>query len=278
MFSIIEVRTSQGDLLTLPLDDESSGLIVKGLEGLDPVKATLVTSSFAQLDGEQYHSSRREARNIKIKLGLEPDYAINSVRELRNRIYSFFMPKTEVSLRFIRYESFMSEIFMLDILGRVETCETPLFTEEPEVDISLMCFDPDFYDPVPISINGLSTSGLTETPIVYDGTVETGMVFRLYLDRDLSEFTIYHRPSDGTFRTLDFSAPLIAGDTLTISTIVGAKSVIRTRAGVDTSLLYSLSPQSNWLEFLPGDNYIRVYVEGVEIPFDINYTNKYGGL
>ncbi len=52
----VEARTSSGALLILPLDDVSSGYVVEEIEGLDPVKATLVSSSFAQADGEQYHT------------------------------------------------------------------------------------------------------------------------------------------------------------------------------------------------------------------------------
>lgn len=281
MFTKVEVRTSQGALLILPLNDIIGGLIVETIEGLGPVKATLVSSSFAQLDGAQYHSSRREPRNIKIRLGLEPDYITELIPDLRQRLYEFFMPKSQVSLRFHTYDERLDVLerdLDIDILGRVESFETALFTKDPAVDVSLICFDPDFYDPVPVEISGETVDDLTETTIDYIGTVETGLIFALIVDRDVTEFTIYHRPSDGTLRTLDFAAPLIAGDILMISTVVGSKSVIRLRSGVETSLLYSLSPQSNWIELLPGDNQIRVYAEGAPVPYEIEYTTKYGGL
>jgi hypothetical protein len=121
----VEVRTSQGTLLVLPLDDVSDGLALEEVEGLDPVKATLNSSSFAGEDGEQYHSARRESRNIKFKIGLEPDYVATSVRDLRKRLYAFFMPKTQVSLRFV-----MSDGLYVDILGRIETFDAPLFVQD----------------------------------------------------------------------------------------------------------------------------------------------------
>lgn len=273
MLTRVEVTTRQGALLDLPLSDDSSGIVVGEIEGLDPVTATLVSSSFANMDGSQYHSSRRESRNIKITLDLAPDYIANTVQSLRNTLYSFFMPKTEVNLRF-----HVSDILYVDILGRVETFESPLFTDDPAVVISLMCFDPDFIDPNPVTFGGVTTAGLDEILHTYAGSVETGLVFTLPVDRSLSQFTIYHRPPDGTLRTMDFSSPLLAGDTLRISTVFGVKSVIRTRGGVETSLLYNLSPQSNWLELQPGDNYFRVYAEGYPIPFTVNYSTRYGGL
>lgn len=276
MLTKVDVRTSQGSILSLPLQDISSGVIVEGIEGLDPVKATLVSSSFAQLDGAQYHSSRREARNIKLRLGFDPDYTTTDVRELRNSLYNFLMPKSLVDLIF--YQELGLDILDLTIAGRIESFTAPLFTEDPGVDVSIVCFDPDFYNPDPIELTKMSTPGLSEDVVTYEGTVETGFVFRIRPDHDLSAFTIYQRPPDGTFRTLDFSSPLIAGDVLTISTMVGSKTVTRTRGGLDVPLLYALSPQSNWLELQPGDNFIRVYAEGTSVPFDIEYTNKYGGL
>lgn len=273
MLTTVEVRTAQGNLLSLPLSDVTNGLVVENIDGLDPVKATLVSSSFAQMDGAQYQSSRREPRNIKIRLGLAPDYVTDTVRDLRKRLYEYLMPKKLVSLRFI-----MGNELTVDIAARVESFETPLFTQEPAVDISLLCFDPDFYDPTLITLSGLTTSGSIMTMVDYQGTVETGIVFKLLVNREMSDFTIYHQPPDGTLRSLDFTSALLSGDVVTISTVPGNKYVTRTRAAVATSLLYAISPQSNWTEFLPGDNDIRIYATGAGVPYTIEYTNKYGGL
>ena len=278
----VEVVNSQGDVLSLPLEDMANGYVLQGMDGLEPVKATLVSSSFANLDGAQYHSSRRESRNIKLQLGFDPNYLTNSVRLLRNQLYKFCMPKTEVKLRFYEFDEFDSNIVtqhhMVEITGRIESFESALFTKTPAVDISIVCFDPDFIDPVSVIKTGVSTAGLGETVITYSGTVENGIVFTIRPTRTLDGFTIYHRPADGTLRTLDFTSPLLANDVLKISTVIGAKSVVRTRAGVDSSLLYGMSPQSNWLEFQPGDNRIRVYAVGAAVPYDLVYTTKYGGL
>jgi Phage tail protein. len=273
MLTMVEARTPQGTLLGISLEDVTDGIIVADIEGLDPVKATIVSSSFARLDGVQYQSSRREARNIKLKLGLEPDYINNTVSDIRQRLYQFFMPKREVNLRFIT-----STGLSVDISGRVESFESPLFTKEPQVDISVVCFDPDLVDPTLVEVSGLTTADTTESLVTYEGSVETGITFVLNVDRVISEFTFYHRPPDNTLRSLEFATPLEAGDVLTISTIAGSKGATLKRAGVDSSVLYGISPQSNWIELMPGDNNIRVYAEGLGIPYDIEYVNKYGGL
>lgn len=274
MLTLVEVRTRQGDLLSLPLGDDSSGFRVAEIQGLDPVKATLVSSSFANMDGEEYQSSRREPRNIKLQIELDPDPATETVYGLRKTIYKFFMPKTEVTFRF-----FMSDGLEVDIVGRVETCETTLFAQEPAVDISVMCFKPDFYELTPELVTGATTAGTTPMTVVYAGSIETGVQLTLNVDRALPEFSVYHVPPSGETKTMDFdNFPLVAGDVLTISTVRGAKGATLTRAGVTSSVLYGVSPQSNWIELAPGTNTIRVYATGAAIPLTVQYTNKHGGL
>lgn len=273
MLNKVEVRNVQGELLTFVLDDVSDGYVVEDVGGLDPVKATLVSSSFASLDGTQYQSAKRENRNITFQIGLEPDYITETVSDLRQRIYQYFMPKESVDLRF-----FDSNGLEVDISGRIESCQNAMFTKEPAVDISIVCFNPDLYDRTPVEISGNTVSTTIETLVEYPGTVETGIVFVLNVNRTISEFTIYHRLPNDEIRILDFSAPLVSGDVLRISTVPGSKGATLTRSGTTSSILYGISPQSNWTAFMRGDNYIRVYAVGAAIPFEIEYITKYGGL
>lgn len=273
MITKVEIRNPAGALLTLELDDISDGIVLQEISGLDPVKATIVSSSFANADGSQYHSSRRENRNILLTLGLEPDYVTTTVQDLRNLLYEYLMPRQEVNLRF-----YNSSGLIVNISGRVETFESALFVREPVVEISIICFDPDFVELESIELEGNTTSTTSETSINYDGTVETGIEFVLNLDRTLTEFTIYHTPPDGTTRLFDFAAEMIADDVLKINTNVGSKGATLTRATTTSSVLYGVSPQANWIELARGTNMIRVYAEGDEIPYTITYTNRYGGL
>lgn len=272
MLTKIEVTNEQGQLLVLPIYEPSEGIFVKEIDGLDPVKAILVSSSFATVDGAQYQSSRRETRDITMKFGMELGYGLD-IRGIRQRLYSFFMPKTNVRLSF-----FVEGVDPVDIYGRIEVMESPLFTQEPEAFITLRCFDPDFFDPTPTIISQSTVTGTTEFLVQYDGTVETGIELVMTTPRDLSALDIFHRAPDGTLRSLEFEAALLANDKLTISTVTGAKGATRTRAGSDTSVLYGISPYSYWINLFPGANYLRVVATGTAIPFTIEYTTKYGGL
>lgn len=272
MLQRIEVLSAQGALVNLPLEDVVNGLLVDEVNGLDPVKATITSSSFAHQDGSQYQSSRREDRNITIRVTLEPEWGIETVRDLRKRLYSVMMPKTAITLKF-----YFTDSDPVWIEGRVESFETPLFTRDPAVDISVICFDPDFYDPTPELSTGMSTSGSTDIVYNYDGSVETGFLFTLRPDRVLNAFTIYNNNGIGQLQ-LDFAGDLMAGDVLQISTVPGSKFARLTRAGTVSSFLYGVSPQSDWFDLQPGENRIRVYATGAAVPFDLEYIRKYGGL
>lgn len=274
MLTLVEARTIQGTLLSLPLADQSSGITVQNIDGLDPVKATIVSSSFTSLDGAQYQSSRRDIRNITMTLGLNPpDYVATSVSSLRSQLYGFFMPGSVVSLRF-----YVSDDLYLDIMGRVESFTAPLFSNEPTADLSILCMDPDFVDPNTVSLSGSSVATSAETHVVYSGTTNTGFTFTFDVNRAVSEFTIYCRAPDDTISILDFSASLVADDVVVIDTVRGERSVTLTRAGVVSSLLYGMASQSSWVGLMPGDNYIRVYAVGAAVPYTIDYSNRYGGL
>jgi hypothetical protein len=270
----IEARNNRGELLTLELEDTSDGLALADVDGLDPVEATIISSSYAQQDGTQFHSAKREDRQIVIKLALVPDYVSSTPESLRfDKIYRFFMPKNEVFLKF-----FLSGGLEVDIAGRVKSCAAPPFSKEPETNITIICFDSDFVDLTPVVFEADSTSGSDVETINYEGNVETGVVFVLNVDRTVTEITIYHNPPDGSLRTTDIAVSMVNGDTLEISSVPGAKGAYLTRTGTKSSVLYGVSAQSAWLELSQGNNAIRVYAEGDPIPYSMTYVTRYGGL
>lgn len=275
MLEKVEIRTKQGVLLTLPLLGEANGYIVQDIQGLDPVKAEFVSTSFAELDGEQEQAARRGKRNVVFVLEFDLDFLSTSVSERRNYLYQIFIPKTSVHLRF-----FETGGRQIDIYSKVESILAPRFSKDPVATISLLSFDPDFYIPTPVVVSGTTVSNLDEISHNYVGTVDTGYIFQLNVNRLINEFTIYHRTADDILRTMEFNSaePLLAGDTLRISTIPGNKYVVRTRDGVDTSLLYTFNVHPLWTQLQPGNNSFRVQAEGTLIPFTITYTTKIGGL
>lgn len=280
MLTRVDVTNILGQTLSFPLDDISGGYSVEDISGLDPVKATLVSSSFATKDGEQFHTARRESRNIQLKLGYEPDYVDTTVESLRKQLYDFFMPKTTAILNF-----YDSDDSVYNISSKVEEFDSPLFTDEPAGTASLMCYDPDFLDPVSKRFTGLATSVVAvsmgaDTLIAYPGTVETGILVTITAVQATTALSIDIIGPDGVQKSLVVSGlSLVAGDVVTISTVPGNKYVTLTHSGATSSILYLKSVTSPWLTLSKGNNHLRVYTgDGGAMPFTVDYTVRYGGL
>jgi hypothetical protein len=273
MLSKIEITNSRGNVLSLPMEEDDGNYQIAGIDGLDPVKATLVSTSYAGVDGELFQSAKLPARNIKFNLDLDPDFDPKTYTDLRRDLYPFFMPKSQVTLRF-----YLTSGLYLDIVGVVESMSSPLFEQDPTVEVSVMCYQPDFVDARMITVEGQTVDSGTNIEIDYPGTVQTGTVLTLYVNRDVSEFTIYNMDEGGKLYQLDFTGDLIAGDELVISSLRGNKGITLTRSSVSSSFLYGRSPQSSWIEFTEGLNQFRVYTFGDPIPYDLEYVVRYGGL
>ena len=273
MLERVDITNSRGNILTLMMEESESPYQVVDIDGLDPVKAELVSTSYAGTDGEDFQSAKLGARNIKIKLDLDPDFDPKTYADLRRDLYAWFMTKAQVTLRF-----FLSTGLYVDILGVVEEMSSPLFSEDPEVTISLMCYKPDFIDTRMVTIDGMTVADTTNTEIEYPGNVEAGTVLTLNVNRSMADFTIYNQDEGGNLSRLDFTGALLAGDVLVISSLQGNKGITLTRASVTSSFLYGRSAQSSWIKFVEGLNQFRVYALGDPVPYVLEYLVRYGGL
>lgn len=273
MLTQVDVTNRRGNVLTLNMEENDTGYQVIDIQGLGPVNASLVGTSYAGVDGEQFQSSRRGTRNIIIKLELDPDFNPDTYTTLRQRLYTFFMTKSEVSLLF-----HMTSGLTVGIKAYVEEISAPQFEQDPEVEIGLISFEPDFADPQIVSIEGMSVDDNTFVPINYAGSVESGTVLTLNVNRILTDFTIYNMDESGTLVQLDFSGELQSGDQLVVSSLTGSKGITLTRDGISSSYLYGRSAQSGWIELFPGMNEFRVYANGDPIPYELEYVVRYGGL
>lgn len=272
MLTKVELRTPQGSILNLPVGSVEAGFALLGLDGLEPVNATLVFSEYANYDGALYHSARRGPRDLKLKIGLEPTGSV-TVSGLRQTVYQFLMPKTAISIRL-----YLDSGMILNIDGRNEVCDTTIFSRESVVEAIIRCPNPDFVNATATTFSGNTVETTSESTLTYPGSVEAGYVFALAVNRSIDQVVLHHLPPDGIYRIIEFYGDLVSGDVLTISTIPGDKKAILTRSGVDSSVLYGVTPQSNWSALAFGTNTFRAYVVGAAIPYTITYSSRYGGL
>lgn len=268
----LSVVSSSGETLNFHIG-ASTGYQLEEVRGLDPVKADISSSSFGQHDGSQYQSSRRGERNIVMVIGLVPDFVTNTVQSLRLDLARLLMPKRPVTLRMID-----SDGSVVSIAGRVESFEAPLFTRIPKADISIICFDPDFKSHALTTKTGSSVTDITNTAIQYDGSVDTGFLFEMTVNRATNELALVLVNSMGESQRVDFAMALSAGDKIEIGSNFGEKGVWVTKDGLRTPALYTITPNSNFLVLSPGVNQFRVQMAGAAIPWSIKYYERYGSL
>ena len=269
----VDITNSRGNVLSLQMEQDDNPYQINEIEGLDPGKAVLVSTSSAGQDGETYQSGKRPARNIKLHLDFDSDFSEKSNSELRDDLYTWFMPKSKITLRF-----FLTTGLYVDIDGIVESMDSPLFKYDPDATISIMCFQPDFVDARLASVPGFTVADSTNMPIDYPGTVEAGSVLTINFNRASSGFSIYNVDESGKVQQLDFSGALLNGDKLVVSSLAGSKGITLTRSGASSSFLYGRSSQSSWINLVEGLNQFRVYATGDPIPYTLEYAVRYGGL
>lgn len=273
MLSQLEVLSDQGTSIILPIGEDRNGFYIKDIDGLDPVPASLSSSSFGQLDGEVEQGARREKRNIVLTVGLEPDYITRTISQMRRELYTYFMPKSKATLKF-----YSDDLEVVSIRGTIEDMDAPLFTDEPQAVISIVCYNPDLTSLVETVLSGTTTSSGVDTTLFYPGSTDVGFLFTLNVDRSISGFVINQTLPDSTQKTFEFQYPLVSGDILQISTVAGNKFATLTRSSTIRSAIGGVSPQADWIALAPGSNKLRVNVAGAAIPYSVKYTSRYGGL
>ena len=270
--SMVTIVSASGEAVELPVGS-SLGYQLEEVEGLDPVKATIASSNFGLTDGASYQSSRRDVRNIVMRIGLIPDFVTNTVQSLRLGLARKMMPKSQVTLRFHDEDG-----TVLRAVGRVESFEAPLFVQSPKATISFLCMDPDFISEVESSFSGSSVADLTNTTLNYEGTVNTGFRLEMVVNRPTNEISFVVQTSEGETKRMDFAIALASGDKIEISSVFGGKGVWVTKGGVRETALYATTPNSHFLTLSSGPNAVRVQLVGAPIPYTIKYYARHGGL
>lgn len=278
MITSVRFANTRNMFLDVPLADRGTGYVIKSIEGLDPVKAAIVSSAFGTLDGAEFGSARRESRNIVVRMAFTPDFKNTSVASLRRQLYNYVMPKEEVSLHF-----YMDDFdHAVHISGRVESLEAPLFAKEPSVDISIICFDPDFELAVVRQSDSAAVTTNTNAGAIdinYEGTSPTGMTIELRPPTDLSSITIQNRPLGAGYQTMRIAGSIKAGERFQLITTPGEKAArIFDAAGATRSILYGVDPTADWPTLYPGVNSLRVYTPLAPFHLYYDYRPAYGGL
>ena len=256
----------------------SDPLRIRRIDGLGPVDASVNTSSYGQIDGESYSGSSIGKRNIVLTIGFNPNWIDQRIESLRAILYKYVMPKSRVRMRFTSTHMPTVEIF-----GYVESCEPNIFSQDPEMQVSIICPEPYFKDVSATVVNGVTQAigATTGDDIDYEGSVDAGFV--LYVEKGSgSDYTgpmhvVNAAPNQEFFLLSEVTVN--ATDYVDLSTLVGGKYVRKAfvAGGPSQNIMRYVSASSTWSLLKPGVNEFRV-LAAAGLSWTMRYHNRYGGL
>lgn len=262
--------------LVLPVvnPDDDELLPVRDVAGIDAIDATINTGEYAGDDGDYYYGSRIGKRNIVLTLGL------TSVEESLPLIYGYFMPQSYVTLQF-DVDGFPDE--SVYISGWVEKTPYNHFSPDPEVQVSIICPEPNFVS-APEAVTG-ETGSEIDSPVMieYSGNKVAGFELALAAEDDPYEGPVVIEVSQGAFvggaiRHLEIDPVVLETDeVLYVNTIRGSKNIYVVNGD---NLVGKMSGDSFWLTFWPGDDGVRVRTpeDGITRNWVLTYRRQYGGI
>lgn len=283
MLTEVRFTSEQPGVPLLPLGGFSSNnkqIQIRNIDGLEPVTADVATTGYATGRGEMSTGVSIPKRNIVLTFGLNPTWVDQTITSLRQLLYLYFMPGQVSHMRFISTE--LPDVY---IDGIVESVEPNIFSQDPEIQVSILCLKPDFISVDAVNYSGGITAGSPEAEFDYIGTVSTG--FELTITAPVG-----HAAYTGTFtvrnttRGIDHDlifGPVTVNPTKSIKlqttpTLRYLRNVPVPDVGTFTTLVESTA--SEWPEILPGHNAISILPnpDVTGLLFVLSYVNRFGGL
>lgn len=251
-------------------------IFVRGISGIEPVTANVVTKEYNRVDGEYFVNSRLPKRNIVMTLGL------NNVDVALPLIYGYMMTKQKVTLKF-EMDGYPNKPVYIE--GHIEAAPYDHFTQDPEVQVSVICPKPNFKSAV-FTIEGTSGDDPDVIEFEYQGNQISGFELEMPMggtgiDGDLI-VEVGTGELDISPRQFKLDDAVISGTkTFYLNTKKSEKSVHAEVPGSTfISMLYKMNLFSFWLTLWPGTNSFRVNTPGDANPRDwtLTYVEEFGGI
>jgi hypothetical protein len=281
MITKMEVFSPNPSVPELPVAGfmpSSDPIQIRDIQGLGPVKAEIATTPFATGRGEIFQGGSTTKRNIVVTLGLHPNWVDQSMTSLRQMLYRYFMPELWTKLRFIS-----DDLPVVGIDGVVESFEPNMFSQDPEIQVSIICPKPDFIEVDTTLVYGTVDDGTTEVVIDYVGSVSTGFELRILssvaLPTYLGDLTIVNNSVSGA---QSFQAQAVTVDSdmyFMINTVRSTRRIQNVYTdGQAINLLGKMVTQSKWPELSPGENVFTVAGSTPGLDWVMGYFNRFGGI
>ena len=295
MITEVSSLTKGGESLNLDLFDPwSSGIAVKEITGLGPVKTELSLERYALIDGAFLKGARVGTRNVVLTLIPVGD----DVQTERRKIYNFFPVGETITFGVVTGQVAVKSSMI------VESVEPNIFSERQEIGVSLIAIDPYWRSNSP-SITGLvgfndvtplfqfpfssgdnpkelifgDLSNASGKDINYLGDAETGVVITFSFNGNVSNLTVINQTYDEAMiinKVKDF----YRGEQLVLDTRPAKKSVKHIAGGKESFITGVLDIKSQWIKLHPGINTIGLQFVGNPNDMDISieYETLYRGV
>ena len=297
MIESITITNHLGDSITLEMTrPEDSGFIIKSIEGLGQAKATVNMTALAMYDGARYNSSYLQRRDIILNLGFLQSNK-ESIEDVRHKSYKYFPTKKKINLLI------KTDRRMVTTEGIVEANEPDIFSSEEGCAITIACPDPYLYSvkeneyvfsgvqplfEFPFENESLTESLIemgalvnnTDKVVFYEGDAEVGLKITVHAIGEASNLTIHNlnskeQMSIDSNRLIELTgSDIIEGDSITIVTMRGYKSVTLLRDGAYINILNCLTKGSDWLTLSQGDNIFAYRADKGSTNLQFCITNK----
>lgn len=277
---------AKGVTAPLPVSDDDSvttdPIQIHNIDGLGPVAAAVNTAPFGTQDGENFTGTSIGSRNIVLTVGLNPNWANQTIERLRQILYSYFMTGQWVKLVFDS-----THLPQVAIEGYVETMEPNMFTKDPEFQISIICPKPAFVATAQTALSGLTTAFTdpSTVDIPYNGDRPAGYLIDVTKQSGNPDLAngevriINNTPNLQLFSVKGVS--INSSNFLRVSTVQGGKyaKLMPWPAGpAPVSLMGSVATGSIWAPFVRGVNKFQVQTATPGQTWLLSYYARYGGL
>lgn len=274
MFTL-RIENDLGKEITLTQNESNYQVI--NIDGLNPPKASIYTSTIPNMDGTKYKSSRVEMRNIVIMVRINGDVESN-----RQTLYRYFRSGKKCR---VHYTNDNRDVF---IEGYCESVVCGIFTNNEVAQISIVCPQPYFKSaeliitdisqvigafefPFAINVNGIEFSYINSDEVITirnDGDLESGLIVNLVAEATVQNPVVYNHET-GEFFKLNYT--MNEGDRIRINTNKGSKSVYLNDTG---NIMQYRDASSTWLSLELGNNLFSysadTNAEHLRVTFEFN--------
>ncbi|MCM1220995.1 MAG: phage tail family protein [Lachnospiraceae bacterium] len=251
------------------------------IEGLNPPNATISTSTYAGMNGSYLNNAFIEKRNVVIGFEMRGI----DIEKRRHALYR--VVKTSRYIK-VYYRTANIDVYTE---GYVETCEISNFQQLVSGQISILCPDIYWYSTSTQTAEYSAIKGAFHFPFPDSdepfpiGVYNTHNTLTIQNDGDETGFTIiFSGNAENPILTnvetgeyLQISGSISDGDTVTITTKTGGKTVTLEHNGVTENIINRLVSGSTWLALRTGENKFD-FSGGTGLKVHLIHRNAYLGV